>query len=37
MVFQDPTTGLNPIRTIGGQLTEAIRTHQNVSRHRDGK
>jgi oligopeptide/dipeptide ABC transporter ATP-binding protein len=34
MVFQDPMTGLDPIRTIGGQLTEAIRTHQKVSRDR---
>jgi oligopeptide/dipeptide ABC transporter ATP-binding protein len=32
MVFQDPMTGLDPIRTIGSQLTEAIRTHQKLSR-----
>jgi oligopeptide/dipeptide ABC transporter ATP-binding protein len=34
MVFQDPMTGLDPIRTIGGQLTEAIRTHQKITRAR---
>jgi oligopeptide/dipeptide ABC transporter ATP-binding protein len=32
MIFQDPMMGLDPIRTIGGQLTEAIRTHQKVTR-----
>lgn len=28
MVFQDPMTGLNPVRTIGAQLSETIRRHQ---------
>ncbi|MGI9332158.1 MAG: ABC transporter ATP-binding protein [Gammaproteobacteria bacterium] len=28
MVFQDPMTSLNPVLTIGLQLTEAIRAHQ---------
>lgn len=32
MVFQDPMTSLNPVLPIGLQLTEAIQTHQNVSK-----
>jgi len=31
MVFQEPMSSLNPVFTIGYQLTEAIRLHQNVS------
>jgi peptide/nickel transport system ATP-binding protein len=31
MVFQDPLTSLNPLYTVGRQLTETIQTHQNVS------
>ena len=30
MVFQEPMTSLNPVFTIGDQLTEAIRLHQGV-------
>ncbi|MEH6477417.1 MAG: ABC transporter ATP-binding protein [Sneathiella sp.] len=30
-IFQDPLTSLNPLYTIGRQLTETILTHQNVS------
>jgi len=30
MVFQDPLTSLNPLYTIGKQLTETIRTHVSV-------
>ncbi|MEI2268962.1 ABC transporter ATP-binding protein [Microbacterium sp. No. 7] len=33
MVFQEPQTALNPIRTVGGQIAESIRIHQRgVSR-----
>ncbi len=32
MIFQDPMTSLNPVYTVGNQITEAIRTHnKNVS------
>ncbi|SFJ14913.1 ABC transporter ATP-binding protein [Celeribacter neptunius] len=32
MIFQEPMTSLNPILTIGAQLTEAIRAHEPVSK-----
>ncbi|MES2666206.1 MAG: ABC transporter ATP-binding protein [Pseudomonadota bacterium] len=32
MIFQDPMSSLNPVLTIGAQLTEAIRAHDPVSR-----
>ena len=31
-VFQDPMTSLNPIKTIGSQITEVIEKHQGVSK-----
>jgi peptide/nickel transport system ATP-binding protein len=31
MIFQEPMSALNPVYTIGFQLTEAIRLHQNVT------
>jgi len=31
-IFQDPMTSLNPIRTIGSQITEVIEKHQKLSR-----
>lgn len=31
-VFQDPMTSLDPIRTIGSQITEVIEKHQGISR-----
>ena len=30
MVLQDPMTSLNPLKTIGAQITEAIELHQNL-------
>jgi len=32
MIFQEPMTALNPVFTIGNQMTEVIRVHQKVSR-----
>jgi peptide/nickel transport system ATP-binding protein len=32
MIFQDPMTSLNPVLTIGEQLTEAITLHQEMRR-----
>jgi peptide/nickel transport system ATP-binding protein len=32
MVFQEPMTSLNPVKTCGKQVMEAIRTHYNISK-----
>ncbi len=32
MIFQDPMTALNPVATIGAQLTEAVTAHAQISR-----
>jgi len=32
MIFQEPMTSLSPVHTIGNQIIEAIRLHQNKSR-----
>lgn len=31
MIFQDPMTALNPLKTIGAHLTEVIKRHQKIS------
>lgn len=33
MIFQEPMTSLNPLFTIGNQLTEALLTHQNTPKN----
>jgi peptide/nickel transport system ATP-binding protein len=30
MIFQEPMTSLNPVMTIGDQMTEVIREHRNI-------
>ena len=32
MIFQDPLTSLNPLFTIGNQITESIRAHTDLTR-----
>lgn len=32
MVFQEPLTSLNPVITIGAQVTESLRIHQSLSK-----
>ncbi len=32
MIFQEPMTSLNPVLTIGEQISEALRLHQGLSR-----
>lgn len=33
MIFQEPMTSLNPVFTIGDQITEAIRLHRDATSH----
>ncbi len=32
MIFQEPLTSLNPLFTVGNQISESIRLHQNASK-----
>ncbi|MGN0377637.1 MAG: ABC transporter ATP-binding protein [Suilimivivens sp.] len=32
MIFQDPLTSLNPVFTVGNQITESIRTHLKLTK-----
>jgi peptide/nickel transport system ATP-binding protein len=32
MIFQEPMTSLNPVLTIGSQISEAVRLHQDLSK-----
>jgi len=31
MIFQDPMTSLNPVMTVGNQISEVIQNHENLS------
>ena len=33
MIFQEPMTSLNPVWSIGNQISESLMLHQNLSRH----
>jgi oligopeptide transport system ATP-binding protein len=37
MIFQDPMTSLNPVLTIGRQLTESLRTHLGLTQEQAEK
>jgi peptide/nickel transport system ATP-binding protein len=37
MIFQEPMTSLNPVLTIGHQITEALRLHQDMSKSAAGE
>ena len=34
MIFQDPMSALNPVHTVGGQITESLRIHRGLPRRR---
>ena len=33
MIFQEPGAALNPVRTVGDQISEVLRAHQTPTRH----
>ncbi len=33
MIFQNPTSSMNPVYTVGSQIAEAIKLHQDVRKH----
>ena len=37
MIFQEPMSSLNPVYTVGDQIGEVIRVHENVSRKEEKK
>jgi len=37
MIFQDPMTSLNPILTVGDQIEEVLKLHQNLTKAERGK
>ena len=37
MVFQDPMISLNPVRTIGWQISESLHLHQNLPKEAAGR
>ena len=37
MVFQDPMTSLNPLKTVGKQVQEAVELHQGLKKEEASK